>query len=665
MSVRELRKIIEVDFDNCVNCHACIDACPVKYCNDGSGDHVSINPQLCIGCGSCITACTHDARHGIDDFEAFLQAGSREEKLIAIAAPAVASNFPGDYLRVNGWLNTIGVEAFFDVSFGAELTVKSYIEYIKSAKPDTVIAQPCPAIVTYIETYRPELLPYLAPADSPMLHTIKMIQEYYPQYSGYKVVIISPCYAKRREFDDTGFGDYNITYQSIAGYINKNGLSFSMFNEINFSNSPAERAVLFSTPGGLLRTLEREAPSYARKTRKIEGPDIIYHYLDHLKRSIDEGHAPAVVDCLNCELGCNGGPGTLNLGKSPDDIEFAVEQRNQEMRKKYKGFRTMKMADARVRRTVNRYWQADLYKREYLDRSHENLITFPDNMELDRVYKRMHKYAKDDFLNCGACGYGCCEKMAVAIYNGLNKPENCFHYERLSRREMSDLLSRRLKDSIGKIMQFVVVLSGDKNGGGSKSGISKIYDLSKENNELVNNGVEYIQDTMKKMEEIQLTSNDTVKGIRNLGEQIEGIWEIVGIINSIAAQTKIIAFNAELEASSAGEKGKNFEIVASEIRRLADNTVISTEEIKKRIREIQESSSELVGAGQDEALKIKEGRDLSHLMEQVFERLLSQSEASYEHISEILGTQITNFEATVGDLQKLSGEVEHFNSGGL
>jgi iron only hydrogenase large subunit-like protein len=62
------------------------------------------------------------------------------------------------------------VEDFFDVSFGAELTVKSCLEYMKAENPSTVIAQPCPAIVTYIELYQRELLPYLAPADSPMLH---------------------------------------------------------------------------------------------------------------------------------------------------------------------------------------------------------------------------------------------------------------------------------------------------------------------------------------------------------------------------------------------------------------------------------------------------------------------------------------------------------------
>ena len=122
MSTR-LAKVIDVDKDKCVNCHACITACPVKFCNDGSGEYVSINDDMCIGCGSCISACSHGARFGVDDFDAFMEGVRRREKMIAVIAPAVAANFPHKFLKLNGWLKSLGVEAFFDVSFGAEGTV--------------------------------------------------------------------------------------------------------------------------------------------------------------------------------------------------------------------------------------------------------------------------------------------------------------------------------------------------------------------------------------------------------------------------------------------------------------------------------------------------------------------------------------------------------------
>ena len=68
-----LAKIISVCAEKCQNCHACISVCPSKICNDGSGDHVSINDELCIGCGQCLKACTWGARTIVDDKKDFLR----------------------------------------------------------------------------------------------------------------------------------------------------------------------------------------------------------------------------------------------------------------------------------------------------------------------------------------------------------------------------------------------------------------------------------------------------------------------------------------------------------------------------------------------------------------------------------------------------------------
>ena len=115
-----LAKLIQVDEEKCVNCHLCISVCPVKYPNDGSGDVVKIIEDLCIGCGQCIHACTHDARIPVDDFDQALNDLQKEEKMIAFVAPAVATSFPGHYKKLNGFFKSLGVKAFFDVSFGAE-----------------------------------------------------------------------------------------------------------------------------------------------------------------------------------------------------------------------------------------------------------------------------------------------------------------------------------------------------------------------------------------------------------------------------------------------------------------------------------------------------------------------------------------------------------------
>ena len=79
------------------------------------------------------------------------------------------------------------------------------------------------------------------------------------------------------------------------------------------------------------------------------------------------------------------------------------------------------------------------------------------------------------------------------------------------------------------------------------------------------------------------------------------------IIDTVADQTKLIAFNAALEAASAGESGKRFGVVAAEIRRLADSVTESTGEIARKVAEIQESISRLVVTSEKGTAGIEQG----------------------------------------------------------
>ncbi|HEX3019641.1 MAG TPA: [Fe-Fe] hydrogenase large subunit C-terminal domain-containing protein [Chitinispirillaceae bacterium] len=429
--LKELPVSVGVDNEKCVSCHACISACPVKFCNDGSGDCVIVNPYMCIGCGNCIRACCHGARFWIDDFDLLMEDLASGQKIVAIVAPSVTANFPGAWYNLNGWLRSIGIEAVFDVSFGAELTVKSYIELLNNEKKGkTVISQPCPAIVTYIEMYIPELLKYLAPVDSPMLHTMKMIKKYYPKFTEHKIAAISPCLAKKREFHQTGLGDYNIGFISISNYLQKNNINLLQYPKEHYMNPPAERAVGFSSPGGLLKTAERWVPGISDISRKIEGVKNIYPYLEKLEQSIRSGTAPVLVDCLNCEKGCNGGPLTVTEQIPLDDVEMAVNARAHDAISSYENPQIDEniVSQEKINEIVSKFWDIGVYKREYSDLSINNRIILPSEDELKKIYKLMRKNCESDFYNCTACGYDSCTNMAVAIFNGLNRPENCHFF---------------------------------------------------------------------------------------------------------------------------------------------------------------------------------------------------------------------------------------------
>ena len=196
----------------------------------------------------------------------------------------------------------------------------------------------------------------------------------------------------------------------------------------------------------------------------------------------------------------------------------------------------------------------------------------------------------------------------------------------------------------------------------------KIKDVSKvagKTNGDVNEGVSFIEENVRQLQEIASTNNNTISGIRNLGDKIENIWDIVTLINSVADQAKIIAFNAELEASSAGESGKNFHIVATEIRRLADGIIDGTKEIKDKITEIQETSDTLILESENGTEKIQSGVENAKNLEERFRSIKNASEITAESadkITTIIQQQAVASEQILVTLKQISSGVENFTS---
>ena len=178
-------------------------------------------------------------------------------------------------------------------------------------------------------------------------------------------------------------------------------------------------------------------------------------------------------------------------------------------------------------------------------------------------------------------------------------------------------------------------------------------------------GVSYLAANVRQLHEIAAANQNTIDGIKSLGDKISNIWDIVTLINSVADQAKIIAFNAELEASSAGEAGKNFHIVATEIRRLADGIIDGTKEIKEKINEIQQSSDSLILASENGTVKIEEGYDTAKTLKERFDSIKNASEvtaASSGDITTIIQQQAAATEQILTTLKQIAAGVENFSS---
>ncbi len=170
-------------------------------------------------------------------------------------------------------------------------------------------------------------------------------------------------------------------------------------------------------------------------------------------------------------------------------------------------------------------------------------------------------------------------------------------------------------------------------------------------------GVEAMADTVDCLERIAAGNDAAVGKVRVLGNLAREIGMVMDLIEDIAAQTKMIAFNASIEASAAGEAGRRFAIVAGEVRRLASSVSLSTERIRTQVEEIQITTNELVIASERESKEIEGGIGISDGMAGLLDQILHNAEETslaVEQISLSTQQQRTATEQLLAELRSLT-----------
>lgn len=112
--------------------------------------------------------------------------------------------------------------------------------------------------------------------------------------------------------------------------------------------------------------------------------------------------------------------------------------------------------------------------------------------------------------------------------------------------------------------------------------------------DIAQKGVGVVRNTIGSMENIRETIQDTSKRIKRLGESSQEIGDIIGLITEIADQTNILALNAAIQASTAGDAGRGFAVVADEVQRLAERAGNATKQIEGLVNTIQADTNEAV-----------------------------------------------------------------------
>ncbi|MBS1144512.1 MAG: methyl-accepting chemotaxis protein [Proteobacteria bacterium] len=118
--------------------------------------------------------------------------------------------------------------------------------------------------------------------------------------------------------------------------------------------------------------------------------------------------------------------------------------------------------------------------------------------------------------------------------------------------------------------------------------------ISENAKEVTTTGRQVVSTAMVELERVAVDINESALLIQSLGERSKQISSVVGVIREIADQTNLLALNAAIEAARAGEQGRGFAVVADEVRKLAERTSVSTQEIAGTVSAILEETGRAV-----------------------------------------------------------------------
>ena len=623
---------VSIDKDKCVGCNACIRACPVEDANeaylseDGLHSIVNINKNKCISCGECVKKCEHGARVYDDDTDRFFAALKGRVNITVVVAPAFRLTEPDADAMLAFLREELNVKLIYDVSFGADICTYMHLKAVKEKVVRKIVSQPCAAITEYILKHRHDLIPSLSPVHSPISCTAVYLRKYM-NITG-DIACISPCIAKRSEFEDTGLIQYNVTFKRFAEYIRKHYPNFNKEAIFRFDNPDCYCGSIYPKPGGLKECLLHAEPSLS--VRNCEGVPHVYEALDYYYNA-KENERPAVLDVLSCANGCISGPGTnfeeadmfryLSAADRLSAKSFEDREKQTTVSFKKKTDKQFEMFDKKLK--------LEDFIREYTPKEIDVIqITEQD---VKNAYAALLKTTKaEQRFNCGACGYESCEQMANAIAKGINIPQNCHQY---AARQSGIATQQAIAagDAVKAQNNMIIGVIDD---------IMTDINLIRDNTSKIGKNCTGNKDSMSAVDQkLDLLRSKcaeidgAVKGIIHVNDLYN---KMADSIRTITEQTHILSLNASVEAARAGMAGKTFQVVAGEIRTLAANTKATTKTVEENDQIVKGETAKVMKIAEDIEEIINE---LAKVMEEV-ENNLNETNRTGESI-ETVAEEIT------------------------
>ena len=158
---------------------------------------------------------------------------------------------------------------------------------------------------------------------------------------------------------------------------------------------------------------------------------------------------------------------------------------------------------------------------------------------------------------------------------------------------------------------------------------------SAETREKAEAGAQVVEKAVRSIDQVHQMSLELKDDMTQLNEHAQDITRIMGVISDIADQTNLLALNAAIEAARAGEAGRGFAVVADEVRKLAEKTMASTNDVGNAIKAIQESTAKSM-TGVDQAVeRLGEATELANQSGRALQEIVATVEATGDQVNAI------------------------------
>ena len=322
-----------IDPDKCIKCGKCAKACPYhaiihleRPCAAACGmdaivsdeyGRATINQDKCVACGQCLVSCPFGAIVDKGQIFQVIQSIRKEEKVIAIVAPAFIGQFgkfstPGKFIAA---MKQLGFHRVVEVAVGADMCTieeaKDFLEKVP-AQQNYMATSCCPAWHSMIYKLFPSETKNISMTLTPMVFTARLMKQRYP---GCKVVFVGPCAAKKLEAiraDIRSDVDFVLTFEELQGMFEAKEINFETIEPMFDLNEGTATGRGFAVSGGVAgavtKVIQQTNPDVEVKTARAEGLRECRKLMTLAKAGKYNGY---LLEGMACPGGCVAGAGTL------------------------------------------------------------------------------------------------------------------------------------------------------------------------------------------------------------------------------------------------------------------------------------------------------------------------------------------------------------------